>query len=127
MNEQLQKELAAWLSKIREGAEAAGSFVLEQAPLVVQEKVMFGRVFHTVETMLLAVAFVALVYGCWKFGNMARRNDFGEAGWFVPAVACTIAGIATFHEGVYYALPQALKVWFAPRLYVLEWLTGLVK
>jgi hypothetical protein len=122
MNEQLQKELAAWLSKLREAADTGGSFVLDQAPAIVQEKIAYGR---ATETLWCVVGVLLLLLAYW-FSKRAMRwfdemegNPFGFIG----------AGVFAFF-GVILTLihvDAALKVWFAPRLYVIEWLSELLK
>ena len=39
MNEELQKQLADYLASIASAAKAGSQFAIEQAPLVVQEKI----------------------------------------------------------------------------------------
>lgn len=131
MNDHLQQELAAWLSRLREATDAGASFALEQAPLIVQEKVAYGRVVLTSWTVLLLAASMLSAYVVWRHirtAQVKRGEDYDfiddtHPGVIIPfsiATALTLAtglGVAT----------DAAQVWFAPRLYVLEWLAGLLK
>jgi uncharacterized membrane protein YjdF len=122
MNEQLQQELAAWLGQLRNAADAGASFALEQAPLIIQEKVLYGRAFHTAVAVLVVltfvVAFLALRRAVKGNGDNVMANAVaGGAGFSVFISFC--AGDMWF--------PQVFQVWFAPRIYVIEWLAGLLK
>jgi hypothetical protein len=125
MNPELQRELAAWLSKLRESADAAGSFVLEQAPLIVQEKVAYGRV---VETTAFAALLIAVAISATVALRCMRRHFAGdeEDSNFVGLL---LGGIGTFVSlvGACGQFDAVAKVWFAPRLYIMEWLAGLLK
>jgi hypothetical protein len=125
MNEQLQKELAAWLGKLREAADAGGSFVMEQAPLIVQEKVTYGRV---MEPILLVAVLLGAVFCVWAFRKgwhyekSDYMDDFGGVICIVSAIGCAIFTIVSTVQA-----HNVAKAWFAPRLYVLEWLAELLK
>jgi hypothetical protein len=117
MNEQLQNEIAAWLQQLRSGAD----FVIEQAPLVVQEKVLYGRI----EAAGLVVGgIVTLCAGIWLLRRAERwfsrdDNPFGYVGG--------ITGTAGGAVWVLFSVIEGSKPWFAPRLYVAEWLAGLLR
>ena len=130
MNEQLQKELAAWLSQLRGAAESGVNFALEQAPLVVQEKILYGRVVETV-WLLIGLACVAacivLLPKMWRKAIHLVNNERWDEITYIPCVITTIvATIPTFFIVEVHIAP-VIKVWFAPRLYVVEWLATLVK
>jgi hypothetical protein len=59
MNPELQKELAQWLASLRETVGNGMNFVIEQAPLVVQEKITFGRAYETTWFIVALFAVVA--------------------------------------------------------------------
>ena len=134
MNEQLQQQLAEYLKAIASTAQQGASFVMEQAPLVVQEKIALGRVTLTAWMVLCVVACVPLVrFGmshwgraraiCKEQGDAYYRDEevpHGLAGGLSVACgcACVIAALAL--------IEPVATVWFAPRLYILEWAMGLV-
>lgn len=131
MNEQLQKELAAWLATMRDAAQQGANFAIEQAPLIVREKVAYGRVRHTAMIGIEIVLLVVVTY--WLVRAVKRalvyepvdHLDDGILPWVIcvpPAILVTIL-VISFME----TFPYAVQVWFAPRLYVIEWLAGLLK
>lgn len=122
MNEQLQKELAAWLSQLREATQSGASFAIDQAPKIVQEKIIVGRVEETV----FFVALVALTFGLAWFVRHVSRDDYPSEGAIIGSI---FAGIGMCITAVlsFVAFHNAAMAWFAPRIYVIEWLVGMVK
>lgn len=123
MNEQLQKELAAWLAKLRETADAGASFAMEQAPLIVQEKVLYGRIAESLMFASAVLVLIALATVSWKSYQHANEdNDFPRE------MIAIFAGVGAFGAGIYAAeqLRAVVQVWVAPRIYIIEWLSGLV-
>ena len=125
MNEEVAKQLAAFLGKLNDAAQAGGEFAIAQAPLVVQEKILYGRVTSTLGA-LLAIAAGIITCRVWvaHWRNVkAQSLTDTEPGL---CVACLAAGtgsvVATVTLG-----QEALLVWLAPRLYILEWIAGLLK
>jgi hypothetical protein len=131
MNEQVQKELAAWLGSIRDGAGQAKDFVLEQAPLVVREMVVLGRAEMTAVMLLGAILLVGgavVFHRClrrWRDKDAPNTESLDGAVLIIVQVAAVVATIA----GPIVLLAEAhwfLAVWFAPRVYIVETLARLV-
>lgn len=114
MNEQLQQQLAEYLKAIATAAQHGAGFVMEQAPLVVQERLLFGRIVFSVPLILAAVVLPV----AWKMSR-PNRDDGGYI------AVCAVAGLACL--AVVFTFDLFVKVWFAPRLYILEWALSLVK
>jgi uncharacterized membrane protein YjdF len=122
MNEQLQKELAAWLGQLRNAADASASFAIEQAPLIIQEKVAYGRALHTALAVLFVVTLVVGIVALYK----ASKSNLDDAGAVATSAVCGMGLFIFLCTGDMW-FPQLFQVWFAPRLYVIEWLAGLLK
>jgi hypothetical protein len=125
MDEQLQKQLAGYLDSIATAAKTGSQFVIEQTPLVVQEKVTYGR---AIETFTLAALLLAIVFCVWVVRVGLRSRD--EYGVTEGGVAAVIAGVIVGGIACVSAVVQAdavLMVWVAPRLYILEWAMSLLK
>lgn len=130
MNPELQKELAQWLAALREQAGGAVNFALEQAPLVVREKVALGRAYETTWLCLLLFVWVvafAVVVNAWKHRTARDQEDTEGPEGKGTTIACTaslvLAGLSLAVTGQSY---YVYLVWLAPRIYVLEWLKGLL-
>lgn len=135
MNPELQKELVAWLAALRETAQQGTSFALEQAPLLVQEKIAYGRAWSLCLTAVCVVGFTVGVR-FWRAGWVAYQAARAEAErrgdlWIETegGVRCAMAAIGCVITGVFgvAATQMAVKAWFAPRLYIVEWLIDLLK
>lgn len=145
MNPELQKELAAWLIKLKDAADAGASFALEQAPLIVQEKVAYGRISAIVWVLIPLVLAPLAVFAAARLAHRVsalsiQREELKRGGQWtqaleiideqIPAaVAAALCGIGgfVFTLTAFAQIDEAIKVWFAPRLYVAEWLAGLLK
>lgn len=133
MNEKLQEQLAEVLKWLLQWAQSTQEFVLAQAPLIVQEAIRFGR---ASETWDVAAGAVSLAIGLvLVFRSMIPfMSDANEAryvtGHSVLLTIRTFGGIAMSFIGLMAVLTNIsplLKVWFAPRIYLLEWVAQLIK
>ena len=123
MNQKLQAELTTWLQSIRENAEGAKGFVLEQAPDVVREFVTLGRIETTTLVVLGALALIAgAMFFRWEWKNRKMLTELHED----PGITLVIANIAAvvLYTACLSWLIQTLHtlicVWFAPRVYIIE-------
>jgi len=120
ISKELAKELLTTIKGAKEAAGAVKDFTLEQAPDVV----------HQLLTYNLAVALVWALFGATLIGIAIKliivsiNSDDSDVSFFafigmvvtgMPGTACFITNIAT-----------ALKVWLAPKLYLLEYFTKIV-
>lgn len=122
MNEQLQQQLAEYLKAIAGAAKSGTDFVLTQAPLVVQEKVLYGRI---VEPLGMLVG-LAAVWGGWRLLVAGKPMYAKDDAAFIPLFM--IGGILMLAGGIAAAVQAnaTALVYAAPRLYVLEWAMHLV-
>lgn len=125
MNEELQRELKLWLTSLRDHAGRAEDFVLEQAPLVVREYVLLGRVESLLTVLALAIAVYGLARLCHWGVKQSGDHVYGDA----AAPACILGGAGVILAGICLicSIHWAVVAWFAPRIYVLDYLVGLVK
>ncbi len=120
MNDELQKQLAAMLAQMQSAVTVVG----DQIPPLVHEKVFIGRIEDTF-TLVFCLAVVACGVRLLLF---ARSKQFdGDDG---AVVAATIIGAGVsliFSILSFVSLHYVLSAWFAPRLYIMEWLADMVK
>lgn len=127
---ELRREMAGWLSDIRENAGGAKEFLLDQAPLVVRDLVAMGR---AEMTLWLVGWILSLAMACWsvrRFSRLVRRNwedadeptavffGFGMFGLCIWAVV-SLTGIACCLHGF-------ITAWFAPRIFVIEYVADML-
>jgi hypothetical protein len=129
VNDELQSKLVEVLTGISEGVSQAKDFAVEQLPDVAQQYIMFGMVWETALLVILIALCVLFVWGTvWGFKN-ATSNEFNtgqeEFGGMVGVIS-TVALITTMIFAIGQLKPFLL-VWFAPKLYLLQGIAGLVK
>jgi len=127
MDENTKKQLNEFLLKLINGAEKAGDFAIEQAPLVAQEVVAYGQATSTA----IVVIFVILVLACFRYvpRGIAKLDDSDDATLAthlpvvigLPFVTLMFAMFASNHFDDFF------KSWFAPRLYLIEYIRDAIK
>jgi len=144
---QTEKEISMDVSKseaerllkfLNETFEEGKQFVIEQAPSVLRELVVWKRTEHTVLAVLSLLASLVCVYVLWRCcrWTMTRQKDFwnddsvpnvlSAIGHMVGIIGGFIGSIAFLHG----MIPQAkasFQVWMAPRIYLIEYLTSLLE
>lgn len=127
MNEELQRQLAAMLEKLTAAVEQGAIFAGDQIPPLVAEKILLGRALSTAYLLsglvLLAIG-LRLTWRVWAWVSDVNTSDRDAA---FGGVLCTVAALSPGLAVIYGNLHQVFLVWFAPRLYIVEWLRELVR
>ncbi len=118
LTEQLQQTLAALLAN----AQDAAAWTTGQIPLLVQDKIFIGRIEHTAAI----VVSIVVMLGCAWIVRKLSRMDGGNVDYEMAQIFMGIGCIAGF-AAVLINFHVFLIVWFAPRLYIVEWLTSQVR
>ena len=114
-----QEEAISYLLDIAKSTE---SFALEHAPDVLQEIVLMGRVYSGI-----AVAISILTtYVAYKVFKKVTNSEYFESAdendWLILLTGMSIFGALLLSS----FFGWNLKVWFAPKLYIIEYLAGLL-
>jgi heme/copper-type cytochrome/quinol oxidase subunit 2 len=128
MNDQIKAEVLSWLKEIAAAVKAGADFIGQQAPLVVQEKVSYARIDYTAWFTVGAIMLIAGVVLFFKAVKVSQRVD-ERWNWsnqkmsdfwmrMGPAIPLLFIGFFAFFA----TADTVLMVWFAPRVYILEWL-----
>jgi hypothetical protein len=125
MNEKLQASLVEVIQFLLKWAQETKDVVVEQAPLVVREAIAYGRALETWELTGLLIL-LGLYVWCVRW---FRRHEWFDTDFEEPPIAHIFTGVGGFALVLAFSsqMPDVLKVWFAPRLYVLEWAAQLLK
>jgi hypothetical protein len=124
--------LNQFISELLKGVDQAGSFVSEQAPLVIKEYLMWA----VLGNLMTAAAMFTVCWGMYKgFRWYFRKELHLDKGYgksasldpssmvlIFPGVAFAIAAFVGFG-----ALMHAAQSIIAPRVYLIEQLSGLLK
>lgn len=130
MNDQLQKVLADIITRVTSGADAAIQFGKEQIPEVLKQLLIWNFTF----SFLIWFSATAVIVGYiiwmltkfrWWFKN--QRSTTTE----LDAAVISITGIWGFISFimifVFWCNLDWLKIWVAPKLYLLEYAASLIK
>lgn len=130
MKEELQSKLIEILGSIQTAAGKAGDFALVQLPEIAQSYVIYGRAMSLVK---IGFAVAALLVAFFIFRGIRKHcvgKDelmdcdpavvvFGGFGMF----ALSAAGFLMLYQGI----ASAALVWFAPKVWLLKEIAGLIK
>jgi hypothetical protein len=124
MDPALQQQLADLLHKLAAATENAATWTAAQAGPLIQEKIMLGRVEHTVQLVLIVAG---LSYVGRGFRYCQRQNwDVEAHSEIIPLSIFGAVAVAFLAAALLAAGHGFLAVWFAPRLYILEWLRDML-
>jgi cytochrome c oxidase subunit IV len=122
MNEQFQKALAEILTLLTESAKAVGSTAQTEIPLLVQEYLRWALW----SNLLFGLAGLIVVPLVWRFGKRVWVNNADED-VIIPLCIFGIPVLGGITLATAFALYNALKVFIAPRVYLLEKAAELIK
>lgn len=136
MDEQTKKLITEYLGKLLAAMERGADFAIEQAPLIVQEKLTYDFAM-AIAGVALGIAMIAASYGWYRFWHARAVINQTASGYTGAALqqrifedgnnglGLIIGAIVTF-IAVGFVIPlnliTALHIHFAPRLYIIEWL-----
>ena len=116
------------LALIADSIEEGKEFVLDQAPGIAQEIVLYGRTIETFQLVLILLAGAFGLYCIFRaFTAKTDRkwdtvvdSDFPIAiFWGLAAILpCTIGVVGIIEEA-----PDCMMAWFMPKLYILHFLS----
>lgn len=130
MNDQLQKVLADIITRVTSGADAAIQFGKEQIPEVLKQLLIWNFTF----SFLIWFSATAVIVGYiiwmltkfrWWFKNQKSTTTEQDAAVITITV---IWGFVSFIMiFVFWCNLDWLKIWVAPKLYLLEYAASLIK
>lgn len=117
--------LNQFLSELLEGVKAAGAFVNEQLPLVLQEYIVWGVAESFIWLLPFLAPFVWLQFQ-WKkaIAYDSKENNIGSDA--MPVTVFVAIGSILLSIGVVYHLLDLVKPLVAPRVYLIEELSKLI-
>jgi hypothetical protein len=129
MNDELQSKLAEVLGGIADGVSQAKDFAVEQLPDVAQQYIMFGMVWETAALVVSVIVFALSVWlTAWAVKKMMDDGTSYQQE-YAAIVGGVMGGFGVFVFGItsIAQLHPFLLVWFAPKLYLLQGIAGLLK
>lgn len=117
MNEELKEKANDMLLKLLTGMEQAGDFAMAELPEVIEQLIMYKAVYHTWIFLSCLVALTIVVYKTYKL-----QIECDEVPVFIFGIFLAIP----LMMGICFNFNDMIMVWFAPKLYLLEYARGLV-
>lgn len=112
--QQYGQELLSWV-------QSSKNFMTEQAPLLVQEILYYGMASSCLWSFLWLVL---LCLGVW--GTRLNYKQIQGEYYLVQFILCLFGSIAVALFFVM-SMTTTVKIYFAPRLYLIEYLSSLIK
>lgn len=131
MNKQLEMALAELIDKSMDGIDSASQFLLAEVPEVIQQLLMW----HAIESAVFSLLMIALILAVELLGlRKYRRTVFSDIKWddeemayisyYLPSTLLRI-GLFLFTWGELSSLVW-LKIWIAPKVWLLEYAARLI-
>lgn len=132
MNEETKTILNQFLASLMEGLDKAGAFVTEQLPLVLQEYITWGIVKGVIVLMVGIAAMFSWrkwIYAPAKIrlAELRRRDSLDAMDVNMWIGISGVVALTVLAVGIFCGLLPAAKAIFAPRVYLIEELSKLVK
>ena len=120
MKNELSTKLVEVIGSIQTGVAKASDFAVEQLPDIAQQYIMFGRVGETSYfAAYIILATITIRISVIKFKKM---NSY----YFPWPVFLFFGGILSMISA-FFTLQSVVMVWFAPKIYLIKGLAGLLK
>lgn len=128
MKEELQGKLVEILTSMQNVAGKAGDFAMEQLPDIAQSYVAFGRAYQTFMVAAVAGVLLVIVLGTIKFFRKACTDE-GVLDGMPPPFAIGFGALASAIPFTILMghLQPFLMVWFAPKVWLLKEIAGMLR
>lgn len=119
MNEELKQRANELLLKLLNGVEEGSGFLIGELPEVLEQLLMFKAVEALIISGCLAIVAVVILESARRLRNFCEDATPGS-------YLLSFAAIFPLALAVREALP-AIKIWIAPKVYLLEYAAEVVK
>lgn len=125
MNDEIQKRLLGYLSKVENGINDIVEFGSDQVPILVQEVLAFAMIEAALCAACQIVAAILILYTGNNISDyILKITKDGEH--CIPLALSVIISVPFIFSAIGNLL-IVLKVYFAPRLFMLEYIQEMVK
>lgn len=121
----LKAELTEWLGMLKEGALLAGDFAKEQTPLLLQEILKYNFWLNIATIAGGLIWLIATFFFC-KWATKKMQDAYTEEGYVVGIIISALGSIFSI-VAIVCSTVEALQIYLAPRLYLLEYFGNLLK
>jgi len=123
MNEQLQTELLKIVTNINNGVESAWGFLTEQTPEIIQQLLIWYLVDSALGLGIAISIAIAVRFIFLKYVKSEKSTDEGRC------IGCIVSWVCVFCCFIWgiCCLSSIVKLWIAPKVWLLEYITAMVK
>ena len=134
MNESLQKAITELLTRSVEGVDAATAFISQELPDYVYQLLLWYS-FHSVFWgTVVTFGLGSLAFVAYRRFWILSKNEMAEShnlnldneGWYFGRTILGIFAVLPFIGGFSYYM-EAIKIWIAPKLWLVEYASSFVK
>ena len=125
MNEQVQKALIQLIDKSVNGMDSAVDFLQAETPDVIYQLLMWHGVYNFI-LFLIGVGLLCLIFPCYRRIKNTDWKDHPDEEQLVTI----IFGVVTFVAGIFgvnILNLQWLKIWVAPKVWLIEYARALIQ
>ena len=128
MNEELANTANIALKGIIDSVTATKNFVLAELPEVVEQLLMYKAFDHSLGVVFCLLLSFATAYGL-RF-VYKKHEDNPRSDWYIALTFGCVFGVPAIILMVYmcfYSFSKVIQIWIAPKVYLLEYASELVK
>ena len=130
MNNELETQLAAILTKTVEAAGEAKEFILAELPDVIQQLLLYNLSMSLGKFTIILLAIIVVAYHTrWSMKQDCKSMKnwyFDKCGNLLPSVLWLILP-AIFLPSFLFGNLLWVKIWLAPKVYLIEYTANLIK
>nr|DAX06431.1 MAG TPA: hypothetical protein [Caudoviricetes sp.] len=130
MNDQLQKVLADIITRVTSGADAAIQFGKEQIPEVLKQLLIWNFTFSFLiwfSATAIIVGYIIWMFTKFRWWFKNQRSTTTEMDAAITVITVVWGIISFIMIFVFWCNLDWLKIWVAPKLYLLEYAASLIK
>lgn len=128
MNDQSSKILVDLLQKASNGIDSAVSFSQAQIPDVVHQLLVWNFVSSMLFQFFVLLAIAGYAFAAYKFVKISSSNNLGDGVLIVSAISLMFGACFTVGLSVaFFSYFDWLKIWLAPKLYLIDYAASLIK
>lgn len=127
---QLQDKLVDIIGSIQTQVSKAATFAVDQVSDIAVTYVYYGMAYNTLVTLMWLSLLILSVWIACKFGYLNHKAVSTYGGWHESRMVAALVGslAALFTAGGFFvSMGPTLLVWFAPKVWLLKELAGMVK
>ena len=127
MTEKLDSLLTQTLQKFLDGIDATTAFAQQQLPDVIQQILHWYFIYYSLTTLFAILAFSLQAYISYYWITKVEPKLDCTTQWIGSIFGLGLGGIIPLFIEIHFLNLQWLKIWIAPKLWLIEYTAHLTK